>query len=81
MDAVSTINELLKEWGNADVHTREEFNADHARIVAAIAAKHGIAESEVAALVREHRYQHSADGIEDEYIQAVCFARSAGWLS
>ncbi len=74
------IDELLAEWG-VNEYTREQFEADRARLLAAIAAKHGIQESDVDALIREHRYEHSAEDLEDEYIQAVAMARAAGWLS
>lgn len=63
-----------------DEYTREQFEADRARLLTAIAAKHGIAESEVDVLIKEHRYEHSAEDLEDEYIQAMAMARGAGWL-
>jgi hypothetical protein len=74
-----TIEDLIAE-GGVDAYTREQFEEDRARLLVAIAAKHGIAESEVEALIKEHRYEHSAEDLEDEYIQAMAMARGAGWL-
>ncbi len=72
--ADETIEELI---AHSEPYTREQIEADRVRLRAAIAAKHGIAESEVDALIREHRYEHSADDIEDEYIGVLAFARVA----
>ena len=74
---MSTIEELLEKW--SDPYTREQFDADYARVVARICEKHGISESEVEGLIREHRYTHSAEDIEDEYIQITTMAHYAGW--
>ena len=73
-----TIEELLEEF--SDPYTREQFEADRVRAIAVLCAKHGIAESEVDTLIREHRYTHSFEDPEDEYIQIMAFARAAGWL-
>ena len=72
-----TIEELLAEC--SDVYTRERFDADRARLAARLCAKHGIAESEIDSLIREHRYEHTAEDPEDEWIQIMAFARAAGW--
>ena len=76
---MTSIEELLINC--SEVYTREQFDADHKRVVARICAKHGIAESEVDELIREHRYEHDAEDIEDEYIQIMAMARHAGWAS
>lgn len=77
---IKTINELLEEFGDdGSEYTREKFEADRARLLAVISAKHGIAEAEVEALIREHRYDHSFEDPEDEYIGVMSMARSAGW--
>jgi hypothetical protein len=73
-----SIEELLEEF-NDPPYTREQFEADFARVVARISAKHGITEPEVDALIREHRYTHSAEDIEDEYIQLMAIAAHTGW--
>ena len=64
-----TIEELLAD--NSHVYTREQFDADYKRIVTRICEKHGIAYGEVGALIREHRYVHDAEDIEQEYIEAM----------
>lgn len=73
-----TIHELLEEFGDPP-YTQEQFEADRARLLARICAKHGIEESEVDALIREHRYVHTAEDPEDEYMQLMTIARHVGW--
>ena len=73
-----SMEQLLEEFG-ASEYTREQFEADRVRLLAVISAKHGIAESEVDLLIREHRYTHSFEDPEDEYIQIMAMARGAGW--
>lgn len=73
-----TIEEFLAEC--SIVYTRAQFDADHKRVVARICEKHGIVESEVTELIREHRYEHDAEDSEDEYIQIMAMARHAGWV-
>lgn len=63
----------------SEPYTREKFEADRARLLAVISAKHGIAESEVHMLIAEHRYVHSEEDPEAEYIQIMAMARHAGW--
>lgn len=60
-----SIEKLLEEFGDPE-YTQEQFNADRARLLAVLSAKHGVAESEVDLLIREHRYTHSAEDPEDE---------------
>ena len=72
------LNELLEEFGDPE-YTREQFEADRVRLVAVLCAKHGIAESEVDTLIKEHRYTHSFEDPEDEYIQIMAMAHVAGW--
>ena len=74
-----TIDDLLKEFGDS-YYTREQFEADRARLLARLCAKHGITESEVDTLIREHNYTHSAEDPEDEYIGIMSMARAAGWV-
>jgi hypothetical protein len=73
-----SIEELLEEF--SDRYTREQFKADRVRLRALICAKHGIKDAAVDALIREHRYVHSAEDLEDEYIQVMAMGRAAGWL-
>jgi hypothetical protein len=73
-----TIEELLAEF--SDVYTREQFMADRTRLLARLCAKHGITEPEVDMLIRAHRYVHSAEDPEDEYIQIMTIARNVGWV-
>lgn len=73
----ATIEQLLEEFSN--VYTREEFEADRARLTARLCDKHGIAEAEIDALLREHRYEHSGEDPEDEYMQVMAMGRHAGW--
>lgn len=75
---MQSIEDLLAEC--SEPYTREQFDADHTRVVARICEKHGISESEVGALIREHRYVHDAEDIEDEYIQLMAMGRAAGWV-
>ena len=42
--------------------------------------KHGVPESDIDALIREHRYTHSFADPEDEYIQIMAMGREAGWV-
>lgn len=74
-----SIEELLEEFAD-EPYTREQFEADRARLRALICAKHGIEDAEVDALIREHRYVHSAEDLEDQYIQVMAMGRCAGWL-
>jgi hypothetical protein len=73
-----SIEALLTEF-NDPPYTREKFEADRARLIAVICAKHGIAESEVHTLIAEHRYVHTEEDPEDEYIQIMEMAHYAGW--
>lgn len=76
-----TIEKLLAEFADeSHVYTRERFDADLAKWTAVIAAKHGIPESDVARLIREHDYEHSAEDPEDEWIITMAFGRTAGWI-
>ena len=61
-------------------YTQEQFKIDRTRLLAVIGDKHGVAESEVDTLIREHRYEHSSEDPEDRYIQIMAMARAAGWL-
>lgn len=70
------IDELLD---GVELYTKEQFDADNARITEVICAKHGIAPSEIEALIREHRYEHSSEDPEQEWIEIMTFARRAGW--
>jgi hypothetical protein len=74
-----TIEELLAEFSDLE-YTREQFDADRARLLAIISVKHGITESDVERLICEHDYEHSGEDPEDEYIGIMAMARSAGWL-
>lgn len=75
-----SIKELLVEFADpSHEYTRERFNADRARLVARLCEKHKIAASEIESLIREHRYEHTAEDPEDEWIQIMAFARVAGW--
>jgi hypothetical protein len=74
-----TVDELLKEFGDFE-YTHEQFEEDRARLRAIIGAKHGVAESEIDALIEEHAYAHSLEDPEDEYIAVTAMARAAGWL-
>lgn len=69
---------LLKEFGDPE-YTREQFEEDLARLLAIISLKHGVSESEVDALIKEHRYTHSFEDPEDKYIQIMAMAHAAGW--
>lgn len=77
--STNDLGELLKEFGDPE-YTREKFDEDRARLLAVICTKHGITEAEVDVLIKEHRYSHSFDDPEDEYIGIMAMARAAGWL-
>lgn len=66
-----SITELLKK---CEPYTREECVADLQRITQRICEKHGIQPSQVRDLIREHRYDHDAEDIEDEWIKLRPFA-------
>lgn len=74
-----TIEQLLEEFSD-EAYTREQFDADRARLTARLCSKHGITEPEIAALLREHRYEHSGEDPEDEYMHVMAMGRSAGWV-
>jgi hypothetical protein len=77
-----SITDLLAEFndGNSHVYTHERFEADRKRLLERISTKHGIPESDVERLIREHDYEHSGEDPEDEYIGIMAFAHHAGWL-
>jgi hypothetical protein len=75
---MNDLEKLIGEIGVSE-YTRDQFEADRAQLLARICAKHGIAESEVDALIAEHRYVHSAEDLEDEYIGVMAIGRHAGW--
>ncbi len=72
-----TIEDLLSE--HLHEYTRAQFDIDYKRTVTRICEKHAIAYGAVKALIREHRYVHDAEDIEDKYIQIMACARHAGW--
>ncbi len=76
---MSTIEDLLAEF-NDPPYTREQFEADYTRIVKRLCEKHGVTASEIPALVSEHRYEHSYEDPEDEYMELMTIARVTGWL-
>jgi hypothetical protein len=76
---VSSIDDLIADLDIPE-YTREQFEIDRARLVARLCAKHGIVESEIDALLREHRYEHSGEDPEDEYMGIMAMGRAAGWL-
>jgi hypothetical protein len=74
-----SINELLVEFGD-EPYTRERYDADLARVLAVLCAKHGVTtRAEVHEIIREHRYEHSAEDPEDDYIGLMAMARTMGW--
>ena len=77
-DTMPSMEQRLEKFGDPE-YTREQFEADRVRLVSVLCAKHDIAESEVDVLIREHRYTHSYEDPEDEYIQIMAMARVAGW--
>lgn len=77
--APTRVDELLEEFGDPE-YTRDQFEADRVRVLTVLCAKHDIAESEVDTLIKEHRYTHSFEDPEDEYIQIMAMARAAGWV-
>lgn len=72
-----TIEDLLAD---SEPYTREQFDADRARLVARLCAKHNITEPEIESLLREHRYEHSGEDPEDEYMGVMALGRTAGWV-
>lgn len=66
---------------HCEPYTREEFDADRRRLLARLSSKHCVPESELPQLIREHRYEHSGEDPEDEYIQVMAFGRFAGWIA
>jgi hypothetical protein len=80
MSSSSASLDDMSASGDVDVYTREQFDADRARITARICEKHGIVEAEIDALIREHRYEHDSEDIEDEWIGLMAIGHHAGWL-
>ena len=76
-----TIEELLAELDPEGKHeyTRELFDADRARLVVRLCEKHNITEAEIEALIREHRYVHTAEDPEEEWMGIMTLAKVAGW--
>ena len=72
-----SITDLLKEFGRPP-YTREQCAADLQRITARICEKHGIQPSQVVDLIREHRYEHDDEDIEDEWIKIRPFVEHLG---
>lgn len=72
-----TMEEFLKEFG--DPYTREQYDQDLARVVSILCAKHGISESEIEPLIAAHRYVHTAEDPEEDWIGLMAFADVAGW--
>lgn len=75
------MEELLAEFDPEGKHvfTRERFDADRKRLAARLCEKHGITEDEIDALIREHRYEHTDEDPEEEWMEIMSFARVAGW--
>lgn len=74
-----TINELLVELDH-EPYTRERYDADFARVLARLCEKHGVTtHAEVRQIIREHRYAHSGEDPEQDYIELMALARSTGW--
>ena len=71
------MEKLLEEF--SEEYTREQFEADRTRLLAILAVKHHIAESEVDAMISAHDYDHSFEDPEDEYIGIMAIARATGW--
>lgn len=74
-----SIEGLLAEFSDLE-YTRERFEADRDRLVARLCGKHGISATEIDALIREHRYQHSGEDPEEEYMQVMTMGRAARWV-
>ena len=80
---LAEINDWLDDLFDDDdrgLYTRERFDADRTRLLTRLCAKHGIEASEVDALIRDHRYEHSEEDPEDEYISVMTMGHAAGWL-
>ncbi len=71
-----TIDDLLK---CSEEYTRAQFESASKRLAWEIAFKHDIGIHEVDDLIREHRYIHTADCPEDEYLELMSFAKAVGW--
>lgn len=72
----SIIEEIIRL---SEPYTREQFDAKRTRVLARLCDKHGITEAEIEPLIREHRYTHSEEDIEEEYIELAAIARTCGW--
>lgn len=73
-----TIEQLLEEFRDSE-YTREQFEADRARLTTRLCDKHSISESQIDALLQEHRYEHSGEDPEEAYMQIMAKGRHAGW--
>jgi hypothetical protein len=75
-----TIEELLAEFDD-EPYTRERYNKDFARVLARLCEKHNVTtQAEVHEIIREHRYTHTAEDPEDEYISLMAISDHMGWV-
>jgi hypothetical protein len=79
MGETRTIEELIDALG-VDEYMREQFDTDRARLTARLCAKHGVNEAEIDTLIRDHRYEHSGEDPEDDYMHVMAMGRAAGWV-
>ena len=70
------VDELLEE----SELTEEQFGKKFARVLARLCEKHGVTtQAEVHEIISAHRYRHTEEDPEDEYIQLMAVARATGW--
>lgn len=73
------IKETLAEFED-EPYTRAQFDKDLARVLVRLCEKHGLTtRAEVHALVAEHRYTHSNEDPEEDYLQLMAVASHMGW--
>ena len=73
-----TIEDLLADIG--DHYTREQYDEEFARVLKRLCEKHGVTtHAEVNAIVSEHRYEHSGEDPEQDYIELAVMAQHCGW--
>jgi hypothetical protein len=80
-DVPMAIEDLLAEFDQDSryAYTRERYDADRSRLVVRLCEKHGITEDQIDSLIREHRYAHTDEDPEEEWMEIMAFAKIAGW--
>lgn len=75
---MKSISELLVEF-NDPPYTRERYDADRSRVLARLTEKHGVEGEELRQLIAAHRYIHTEEDPEEEYLHLWAVSSEMGW--